>query len=206
MKRFLSVFLVCLVLLSFSVTCFAAEAYTPKTVELVPDTSTATLNVPSGTKIYVGDSIEWLNAALDLRGYFGCTFDDISIVFPSVIEVYNNGKLVREISDSSGEYISFTFDNFLPGSVEFVAVDYLIGGPPDIWDTSERLTILSFDLKDPNSSEVVHPVESLPSVFESLMTMTSELIKTIVYYPLLLTFVVLCLVGFGIGIFVRVKK
>ena len=66
------------------------------------------------------------------------------------------------------------------------------------------MTVISFEVKDP--SKVVHPVESLPSVFESLMTMTSELIKTVVFYPLLLTFVVLCLVGLGIGIFCRVKK
>lgn len=203
MKRILSVLFVVLVLCCFSVSVFASDAYIPKEVSLVADSSNRCWVVPSGIDIYIGDIVAFTPPELDLKEYFGAP-SEYQVVFPKVFEIYNNNVKISTLVSDDGNTVYLYLDEFMPGTVTLICTDYVAGGPGG-WDVpSENLTVLSFEVKDP--SEVVHPVESLPSVFESLMTMTSELIKTIVYYPLLLTFVVLCLVGLGIGIFCRVKK
>lgn len=203
MKRILSVLFVVLVLCCFSVSVFASDAYIPKEVSLVADSSNGRWVVPSGITVYNGDTITFIPPSLNLCTYFNAP-SEISMIFPTHIDIYHNGVKIGFIDDNSGNLISYTCSFSSAGTVEFIATEYCIGGPDSTFSVSEPLNYLSFEVKDP--SEVVHPVESLPSVFESLMTMTSELVKTIVIYPLLLVFVVLSLVGLGIGIFFRVKK
>lgn len=203
MKRILSILLVCIVLFTFSVTCFAADTYTPRTIELNVNPSIASLS--SSVTVYIGDSVTWLNSYFNLCDFLDAP-EEYSMIFPSSISVYNNGNFMGTFGDSSGDYLSYTFDGFSAGKVVFVATDYMIGGPPG-WDYDESLEIFSINLVDPYAPpDPVSPIEVTSSVFEGFFAMTTQLVRTVMNHSLLIFAVVLSLVGLGIGLFVRVKK
>ena len=203
MKRILSILCVLVILFAFSVTCFAAGTYIPKTIELNVDPSTATLSSP--TTVYIGDSVTWLNGHFNLRDYLNAP-ENYSMIFPSSIQVYNNGNYIGSFGDISGDYLTYTFNDFSAGSVVFVATEYMIGGPPG-WTYDEPIEIFNIKLVDPNAPpETVSPIEVTASVFEGFFNMTTQLVRTIMGHSLLIVAVVISLVGLGIGLFVRFKK
>ena len=221
MKRILSICLVFVVLLSLSVTTFASDVYIPKTVKLVYDSDTLTYKVPDGVDIYVGDTITFNPFIVNFKEKLGAP-DFVSSVYPSNIGIYVNGIETAKIWYKS----SVTFNDLkfaesgycyfvpncsleVPGRVVFKIYTYHIEYSSsrqenEFYSVSGPFpNLISFELKDP----CLAPAEvQYRGIFQSIMTMVSELVKMIVSYPLILVFVVLSLVGLGIGIFCRVKK
>lgn len=222
MKRFLSIFLVLVALFSFSVTTFASNVYIPKTVELVYDADTLTYKVPNDVDIYVGDTITFNPYIVNFKDNVGAP-DYVALLCPSSIGIYVNGVNTAKIwykSSVTFNDVKFAESGYcysvpncsleVPGHVEFRVLTYHV-----VYDEnreeyqyfnythSSNPVLISFELKDPAFA----PAEvQYRGIWESLMFMVSELVKTIVNNPLILVFVVLSLVGLGIGIFCRVKK
>jgi len=221
LKRFLSVFLVLAVLLSLSVTTFAAEAYTPKTVKLEYNPDTYTFYVPKGVNVYVGDTV--------ILDYMKCNIVDSTEyvdyylqIFPSDLVIKINDKTVGGFWYSST--IVFDSEKFLsscsgylndypglsietPGHVEIKVAKWHFDykGGNDEFTKPEDIplpVIAEFELKHPAARFGDNCVGFMGGVF----SLISELVKTIVKFPLILVFVVMSLVGLGIGIFCRVKK
>lgn len=216
MKKFVSIFLVLVALLSFSVTTFASEGYIPKTVELVYDPATYTYSVPNGVDIYVGDTIvfDYLKCNIVASTEYA---DECITIFPGDCAIYIDGfeaggfwysgtvvfntELFKALDNVYTSFHSSLLDSsgHVSISVKQWHCDSKTGDEEFINPAKLPYpTIIEFDLKDPSK----RAESNLFSFFSGSLEMTSELVKTIVRYPLILCFVVLSLVGLGIGIFV----
>ena len=224
MKRFFSLILVLVVLLSLSVTTFASEAYKPKTVKLEYNPDTFTFSVPEGVNIYVGDTVILDYMKCNIVSSIECS-DDFLQVFPSQFDIKINNKVVGGFWYSST--IVFDSEKFLsscsgylndsisypdlsietPGHVIIKVLKWHFDykGSNDEFTKPEDIplpVIAEFDLKHPSARFGDNCYSFMGGVF----SLISELVKTIVKFPLILVFVVMSLVGLGIGIFCRFKK
>lgn len=203
MKRFLSVFLVLIVILSFSVSVFAGDQSDPIILEV--DASNYQFVLPEGESIEIGDTICFTPPMINFVDIIDVPRDfSVDYVFAIGIDVYvDNVKVSSFVCDLLES--SFTFSSKHVGNVDFIITSYFVcysDGVEDVISSSEERSLMNFYVEGSNSTVL----DFYPSVWSSCLIMVTELAKTIVTHSLLLVFVVLSLVGLGIGIFVRVKK
>ena len=204
MKRFLSVFLVLIVILSFSVSVFAGDQSDPIMLEV--DASNYQFVLPEGESIEIGDTICFMPPMINFVDIIDVPSRDISVdvVFAIGIDVFvDDVKISSFVFDLEECY--FTFSSKYVGNVDFIITSYFVcysDGAEDVISSSEERSLMNFYLEGSNNTVL----DFYPSVWSSCLIMVTELAKTIVTHPLLLVFVVLSLVGLGIGIFCRVKK
>ena len=200
MKRFLSVFLVVLVLCCFSVSVFASDS--EDYIMLEPNQDIYQFVLPEGVTLKSGDTICFITPLVSFVDLLDISSADA--LFALGIDVYVDGIKVHSFVSEKGENY-FTLTSKYVGNVEFKVVSYFVqysDCTQDVIHGPERSLILLDVEAGPNNTVV----DSYPSVWSSCLTMVTSLVRTIVFYPLLLTFAVICLVGLGIGILVRVKK
>lgn len=199
MKRVFSIILVLVVVLSLSVSVFAANT------EAINSHYISTDYIDSNFEI-VDFFDEFIFFQGDLLVFnpsdFFYTYQGIPDCFPVGFRIFVDGSYVTSVSYEMCATISIPL-NYSGHISMYVSEYYCMGEIVTDSDSSRLFGEFNVVGSSDDSSNVL---DGLSSVFGSAITMTSELAKTIVAHPLLLVFVVLSLVGLGIGIFVRVKK
>lgn len=200
MKRVFSIILVLVVVLSLSVSVFAAntdaiESHYITSYNIDPDTFEVVDFFDSRT-FYQGDLLVFNPPE------FPFSFQEEEDCYPVGFRIFVDGSYVTSVSYEMCQTISIPLN--YSGHISMYVSEYYCMGEIVTDPDSSRL-FGEFDVVG-ISDDSSNVLDGLSSVFGSAITMTSELAKTIVAHPLLLVFVVLSLVGLGIGIFVRVKK
>ena len=201
MKRVFSIILVLVVVLSLSVSVFAANTDAIKShyitiYNIDPDTLEVVDFFDSRT-FFQGDLL-----VFDPPLFPYSFQSETEGCYPVGFRIFVDGSYVTSVSYEMCQTISIPLN--YSGHISMYVSEYYFQGECVTDPDSSRL-FGEFDVVG-ISDDSSNVLDGLSSVFGSAITMTSELAKTIVTHPLLLTFVVLSLVGLGIGIFVRVKK
>ena len=199
MKRFFSIILVLVVVLSLSVSVFAANTGAVNSHYISSDYIDSNFEVVDFFDDFIFSQGDLL--VFNPPDFF-LTYQGISDCFPVGFKIFVDGSYVTSVSYEMCRTISIPLN--YSGHISMYVSEYFIVGEIVTDPDSSRL-FGEFDVVG-TSEDSSNVLDGLSSVFGSAITMTSELAKTIVTHPLLLVFVVLSLVGLGIGIFVRVKK
>ena len=200
MKRVFSIILVLVVVLSLSVSVFAANTGAVNSHYI----SSSFIDPDTFEVVDFFDEITFCQGDLLVFNPpdFPFTFQGEAGCYPVGFRIFVDGSYVTSVSYEMCGTISIPLN--YSGHVSMYVSEYYVMGEIVTDSDSSRL-FGEFDVVG-TSEDSSNVLDGLSSVFGSAITMTSELAKTIVTHPLLLVFVVLSLVGLGIGIFVRVKK